>query len=120
LVFIGDDLVVYRRDNKAKLFPLHIDLPGGGPENNETPFETFQREVQEEFSVTVQKSDIIYVRKYPSKLEVGKYAYFPVAKLSPTVEAKIKLGNEGLEYMRMPLNTFLRLDDVWPGLQEKS
>lgn len=54
LVFIGDALLVYRRDGNTTNHPHELDLPGGAPidENKpetETPFETFRREVKEEF-----------------------------------------------------------------------
>jgi 8-oxo-dGTP pyrophosphatase MutT (NUDIX family) len=50
LILIGSRMLVYRRDNKTKIYPLHIDLPGGGIEEGETPFEGFKREVKEEFN----------------------------------------------------------------------
>ena len=120
LVFIGDKVLVYRRDNNTKLYPLYIDLPGGGPEPYETPFETFQREVYEEFGLRIKKEDITYIKKYPSKLEPSKYAYFPVAILPPQAESKINFGDEGLEYMLLGLNDYLTRRDVWPVLRQRS
>ncbi len=117
LVFIGKKILVYRRDNNTKVYPLYIDLPGGGPEPKETPFETFRREVMEEFGLVINREDIMYVRKYESILEKGKFLYFPVAKLPSDVEPHIKFGNEGLEYMLMSLNEFVGLQDAWPVLQ---
>ncbi len=120
LVFIGDEILVYRRDQNTKLYPLSIDIPGGGPETNETPFDTFQREVKEEFGLDVVRSDIIYVKKYPSTLELNKFAYFPVAKLESHHKDDIKFGNEGTEYMLISLNDFLELKDAWPVFQNRA
>ena len=43
LIFIGNKILVYRRDNNTDSFPLYIDLPGGAKELGESPFETFKR-----------------------------------------------------------------------------
>ena len=120
LVFIGNKVLVYRRDNNTKLYPLYIDLPGGGLEPNETPFETFEREVYEEFGLKIHKEDITYVKKYPGVTDTSKYAYFPVAKLPEEAEKKIKFGNEGLEYMVLELDDYFGREDLCPILRERS
>ncbi len=120
LVFIGDEVLVYRRDEKTEKFPLHLDLPGGGPEAGETPFETFRREVMEEFGLRIVMEDIIYVRRYPSRLEPGKSGYYPVAKLPRAAADKIVFGDEGVEYMLMTLEDYIARDDAWPVFQERA
>jgi 8-oxo-dGTP diphosphatase len=120
LVLIGDKTLVYRRDENTTLFPLFLDLPGGAPEPNETPFDTFKREVKEEFGLNIERQDIIYLRKYPSTLEEGRAAYFPVAQLSEAVADEIEFGDEGLEFLLLPLRDFVNRDDVWPSLKERS
>lgn len=117
LVYIGDRVIVYRRDNKTNLFPLHLDLPGGGPENKETPFETFRREVMEEFSLNIARENIKYAVRSPSSLYPDKYAYFCVAKLPKSYEEKIVFGDEGIEYMLMDINEFIEHKDGWPIFQ---
>ncbi len=120
LIFIGEKLLVYRRDEKPKNYPLFLDLPGGGKEKNETPFDTFRREVKEEFGIEIAESDITYVRRYPSTIVEGEYAYFPVVHLPASAETLIHFGNEGLEYLLLPVDDFLNASDVWPGLQQKT
>lgn len=120
IVFIGDKILVYRRDNNTKLYPLHIDLPGGGPEPHETPYETFKREVSEEFGLTINCTNIVYVKKYQSSLDKGKNSYFPVAKLTYSEANNIHFGNEGIEYMLMSLKEFINLKDAWPVLQTRA
>ena len=120
LVFIGDNVLIYRRDDKTTNHPNELDLPGGGPEENETPFETFKREVKEEFSINLTQKDIEYVRKYPSTLEQGKFAYFPVAKIPAEMASRIKLGDEGLEFLLMSLSDYIARDDAWSLFQERA
>jgi len=120
LVFIGEKTLVYKRDGNTKNYPFCIDLPGGGPEPNETPFETFKREVMEEFGLDIEPEQIVYYKKYPSRLEPGKVAYFPVARLSGAEEKNIRFGNEGLEYLLVSLDELLQFNDfAWPYMKDR-
>lgn len=108
LLFIGDKILVYRRDTHTTLFPLCIDLPGGGPEAHETPFQTFQREVAEEFNLRVQAKDIIFhIANDPS--DDGSISHFVVAKLPEAETQNIVLGDEGTEYMLASLQDYTDL-----------
>jgi 8-oxo-dGTP diphosphatase len=120
LVFVGDQLLTYRRDEQAPIYPLSIDLPGGGANPGETPFDTFQREVKEEFGLKITPDDITYAKRYPSSFEEGKFTWFPVAKLPESAIAKIVFGNEGLEYVLMSLVEYLDCEDAWPISKERS
>ena len=120
LVYIGDKVLVYRRDDKTALWPLSIDLPGGGREKDETPFETFRRELHEEFGLDIKKTDIVYSQRYPSKLTRGQFGYFAVAKLGAERAQEIRFGNEGVEYMLITLAEYLARKDAWPVFQERA
>ena len=48
MVILGDKMLVYRRDLNTKKLPGYLDLIGGGREGEESPFDTFKREVKEE------------------------------------------------------------------------
>jgi 8-oxo-dGTP diphosphatase len=120
LVFIGDRVLVYRRDGKTDLHPYELDLPGGGPDPTETPYETFRREVKEEFGLNITKDDIVYVRTYPSLLKPGKIIYFPVAKFQDRLKNSIRFGEEGSEYMLLDLDDYLSRTDAWEVLQERA
>lgn len=120
LVYIGNDILFYQRDDKTDKYPFHFDLPGGGAESGETPFETFQREVKEEFGLDIQPNDISYARLYPSVLEVDKVMYFPVAKLPQEQALRIKFGDEGVEYFIRPLDAYLAQDNTaWPEILKR-
>ena len=120
LVYIGDKILIYRRDNKTKLFPLYLDLPGGGPEGTETPFETFQREVMEEFGLRVTPEDVVRAHTYQSTLEPTKPAYFIVVQLPASTAKQIHFGDEGLEYMLLSPEDYLSRTDAWPAIQQRA
>ncbi len=119
LVFINDKIIVFRRDNKTDKFPLYIDLPGGGKENNESPFETFKREVKEEFGIDINISDIEYSKKYKSIFDPKIPAYFIVAKPLHLKENDIIFGDEGLYYFLITPKDFIKLGDAVERQQNK-
>lgn len=119
LVFVGDKIIVYRRDNKTKSYPFYIDLPGGAKENKESAFETFRREVKEEFGINVKKEDIIYSKQYISPMDSSKESYFIVIKTKNIKEDDIIFGNEGLEYFLLTLKEYLKLEEAIPRQKNK-
>lgn len=119
LVFIKDKIVVFRRDTKTTNFPLQVDLPGGGRENNESPFETFKREVMEEFGIYLEKDDVISSKKYQSVLDPSKEVYFIITKSLNITEQDIVFGDEGLEYFLMTPQDYVNLNDGVKRQQNK-
>ncbi len=111
LVFIDDKILVYRRDDKTNNSPMCIDLPGGGRENNETPFECFRREVREEFGIEIQQCEIEFSCTVNSAIEPGKKSFFIVAKTRRYGMDDIVFGNEGLEWMMMTPEEFIKRPD---------
>jgi 8-oxo-dGTP diphosphatase len=120
LVFIGQKVLIYRRDTNTKVFPLYLDLPGGVAEMGETPFGTFKREIFEEFGLIISETDIVYTKRYVSGFIEGEFDWFVVAKLDNDRENDIKFGDEGLEYMLMSLDDFITAKDGWPIFQQRS
>ncbi len=120
LLFVGDKIVVYRRDSKAPIHPLEIDLPGGGPEAHETPFETFKREVKEEFNLDISLQHITYASRYPSMLKPGTFGWFMAAHLPASAAHDIRFGDEGIEYMLLSVDDYLSRTDAWPVFQERT
>ncbi len=120
LVIIGDQVLLYRRDDKTNLEPLKIDVPGGGAEGKESPFEVFKREVSEEFGIKLNEENMTYAKRYAGTIHKDKFVYFVVAKLPPEAQKDIIFGDEGLEYMLMPLNEYLGRKDAWAMFQERA
>jgi 8-oxo-dGTP diphosphatase len=111
LIFLGEKLLVYRRDTKTNNKPLCIDLPGGGREGEESPFETFQRETKEEFGIDIEKDEIEFSCTIPSTLEPEKKSFFIVAKTTRFNQEDIVFGDEGTEWMLMTPDEFIHRTD---------
>lgn len=120
LVFVGDEVLLYRRDKNAPNYPFCLDVPGGAAEPNETPFQTFKRELNEEFGLKINPDQIVYCRRYQSSLKPNEFGWYAVAKLPSNLKSQIKFGNEGIEYMFMSLNEFLKRKDAWPTYQQRA
>jgi 8-oxo-dGTP diphosphatase len=127
LVFLGEEILVYRRDTNTRIYPLSIDLPGGGREPGETPFQTFQREVKEEFGLTIEPKDVVAVRHYDFEMsrdektgvEFPMCEYFPIVKLPEDQISTISFGNEGVSYMLMSLEEYLNSDETVPAYRRR-
>ncbi len=121
LVYIGDRLLVYRRDGNTTSHAHELDLPGGGPEDTDkTPFETFRREVKEEFDLDIEPGDIVDVRRYESIADPNKVAYFPVARLAAEFAGRVALGSEGEESLLLLPEEYLQRTDAWPIFQQRT
>lgn len=111
VVFFEDKMLVYRRDNKTTNSPECIDLPGGGREGDESPFETFQREVEEEFGINIEKNEIEFSCTIPSIMEPEKKSFFIVAISQRFKPLDIIFGNEGTEWLLMTPEEFVQRPD---------
>lgn len=98
LVLVGSDALSYIRDNNTTSYPHGVDLAGGQRELDESPFETFRRELHEEFGLNVARSQIVYARQYPGLVEPSKIGYFVVAQLDKRAKNWIRFGDEGENY----------------------
>lgn len=111
LVFLDDLMLVYRRDYNTTNLPGYLDLPGGGREGDESPFEAFRREVKEEFGILIQKDEIDFSCTIPSVMEPGKKSYFLVAKTKRFTSKDVIFGDEGSEWMLMTAEEFIGRSD---------
>jgi len=111
-IFIGNKLLVYRRDANVTNFPLMLDLPGGGKEGDETPFETFARETKEEFGIEIERENIVHSKAHQSIVEPWKQSYFIIVKLPASEEKNIVFGNEGTEFLLLGIDDYLNRKDI--------
>lgn len=116
----GDKILTILRDDKETIpWPNMWELPGGGREGNESPFECVAREVYEELSIQLSKDDIIWSWIYPSMLDENKKSVFLVGQLTQEQFDSIVFGDEGQGYKLVSLEEFLTSDQVVPQLQER-
>ena len=119
-LFCEDKLLTILRDDKPSIpWPNMWELPGGGREGDESPFECVAREVYEELSIQLLKDDIVWSWIYPSMLDENKNSVFLVGKLTQEQFDSIVFGDEGQSFKLMSIEEFLTLDQVVPQLQER-
>ena len=86
-------------------------MPGGGREGNETPFDTFKREVKEEFGIELMKDDLLYSCPFQSYIDPSMVSFFIVTKPLKYTSADIRFGNEGTEWLVMTPDEFTHRTD---------
>ena len=114
-------ILVYERDNFPHIrYPGLIDLPGGGREGNETPFECLIREVMEEFGIQLRKADILWGKSYLNPLYSGEVTVFFGGIIAPKTIEKITFGDEGHSWRMMHLDEFFENRNVVPTFVERT
>ena len=115
-----DKLLTILRDNISSIpWPNMWELPGGGREGEETPFECVQREVFEELGLKLEEADILWVKKYQGMLNPDKISIFMVGTISQEECASIAFGDEGQAYQMMDVSQFLVDEKVIPQLKDR-
>ena len=117
-LFCGDNVLTILRDDKPSIpWPNMWELPGGGREGDETPFECAAREVYEELKIQLSKDDIVWSWIYPSMLDENKNSVFLVGKLTQEQFDNITFGDEGQGLKLMCIEEFLNSKQAVPQLQ---
>ena len=115
-----DQILTILRDNIPTIpFPNTWDLPGGGREDRETPFDCVQREVYEELGIAISKNSISWAKLYPSMIDPSKDSVFMVGAISQDQIDQIVFGDEGQGWKMMPITDFLEDDQVYGSLKER-
>ncbi len=111
-----DLLLVYKRDDNPKIpFPGLWDFPGGGREGDESPETCVLRELEEEFSITLSMSRLVYKKQVSS--HTGKSnSYFFVALGNRKELDRISFGDEGQFWELMPIEKYLSHPQSIPAL----
>ena len=116
----GDKVLTILRDDKDDIpCPNMWELPGGGREGNESPFECVEREVFEELGIHLTEDCLLWSKVYPSMLFADKQSVFLVGKLAQDQFDSIVFGDEGQGYQLMNVEEFLSSSQVVPQLQER-
>ena len=119
-LFCGDRLLTILRDDKASIpWPTMWELPGGGREGDESPFECVEREVFEELGFHLNEDCLLWGKIYPSVIFEGKQSVFMVGQLTQNQFDNITFGDEGQGYKLMSIDEFLSSDKVVPQLQDR-
>ena len=117
-LFCGDKLLTILRDDKASIpWPNIWELPGGGREGDESPFECVAREVYEELGIHLNEDCLLWGKIYPSVIFEGKQSVFMVGQLRQEQFDNITFGDEGQAYKLMPIEEFLKSKQAVPQLQ---
>ena len=119
-LFCGASLLTILRDDKASIpWPNMWELPGGGREEDESPFECVAREVYEELGIHLTEDCLLWSKVYPSMLYEGRYSVFMVGQLRQEQFDNITFGDEGQGHQLMNVEEFLSSSQVVPHLQER-
>ena len=117
-LFCGEALLTILRDDKDNIpCPNMWELPGGGREGDESPFECAAREVYEELGIHLDEDCLLWSKVYPSMLYECRQSVFMVGQLSQEQFDSIIFGDEGQAYKLMNIEEFLTSSQVVPQLQ---
>jgi len=116
-LYLGARLVVIKRDDRPDIpFPGFWDLPGGGREAGETPFECVQRECEEELGLVVPETTVLWSRPF---LAAGVRNWFMVGRLEEKVIADIVFGDEGQRWDLMTDAAYIAHPKGVPMFQQR-
>ena len=119
-LFCGDKLLTILRDDKTTIpWPNMWELPGGGREGDESPFECAVREVYEELGIHLTEDCLLWSKVYPSMLFEGRQSVFMVGQLSQDQFDNITFGDEGQTYKLISIEEFLNSKQAVPQLQAR-
>ena len=119
-LFCEDRILTILRDDKSNIpYPNTWELPGGGREGDESPFECAAREVYEELGIHLTEDCLLWSRVYPSVLYEGRYSVFMVGQLRQEQFDNITFGDEGQGHQLMNVEEFLSSSQAVPQLQER-
>ena len=121
IALLCDDklLTILRDDISTIPWPNMWELPGGGREDEETPFECVQREVFEELGLKLEEADIVWIKEYKGMLDPDETSIFMVGTITQEDFASIVFGDEGQAYQMMDVSQFLSDKKVIPQLQDR-
>lgn len=116
-LFLGSDLLVIRRDDRADIpFPNHLDLPGGGREGAETPEACVLRETREEVGLILTKDALVWGRRY---VRPRGSAWFFAAHLGAETADQVHFGDEGQGWSLMRPKEYTKHPEAVPHFRDQ-
>ena len=117
-LFLGDQLVSILRDDFPHIpYPNQWDLPGGGREGDESPFETLAREVHEELGLIVPPEAVLWENPFMSLTQPEKWNAFFVAQMPASTVDNIVFGDEGQRWALVDMDAFIALPNRVPSYE---
>jgi 8-oxo-dGTP pyrophosphatase MutT (NUDIX family) len=101
------EVLLHKRDNNTNVNPNKWSFFGGTSEADETPLQTFVREIYEELSVTLSEDEIIPLCDYEN-VERGTHRYVFYV-ISDKKKESMVLG-EGADFDWIPLSKVFEYD----------
>ena len=115
-LFLGDKLISILRDDFDHIpYPNLWDLPGGGREGDETPFETVTRELNEELGLALTIDALLWQSQFPASDKPDGWVAFFVAQLHVDALSEVKFGDEGERWALFDLAEFIALPNRVPS-----
>jgi len=102
-----NSVLLHQRDDKTKINPNKWAFFGGLNESNETPEETFIREIKEELNLDLLKDNIKHVCDYLN-VEMNTYRYVFYVE-SVLEKSEMRLG-EGANFDWIPVGKVMEYD----------
>lgn len=116
-LYLGDKLAVILRDETPGLiFPGYWDLPGGGREGAESPWDCAQRECFEELGLQVPRKAVVWARAFEEGIAIK---WFFVARLPSDAARDVIFGEEGQRWALMAPADFLAHAKAVPAFQDR-
>ena len=114
----GESVLTILRDDKPSIpWPNMWELPGGGRQGEESPFDCARREVYEELGIHLDEDCLLWSKIYPSVIFKDKQSVFMVGQLRQEQFDNITFGDEGQAYKLMNIEEFLNSKQAVPQLQ---
>lgn len=118
VLFLGDQLVSILRDDFPHIhYPNLWDLPGGGREGDESPFETLAREVHEELGLILPPEAVLWESAFTSLTQPEKWNAFFVAQMPTSTVDDIVFGDEGQRWDLVDMDAFIALPNRVPSYE---
>lgn len=116
-LFVGTRIVTVLRDDIPSIpWPGYWDLPGGGREGEESPFDCVARETMEEVNLSLGQEDVVWAKSYFGD---GHDRWFFVARMDEQRAADMQLGNEGQRIILMTPDDYLIHPKAIPAFQSR-